>query len=254
MKAFRARVSALRKMRNTLWVSISNKFKRRLTGGQKVKMLNAIPIAKQTLRVSPIKSEPVRRHSPTEDESTPYAVSADFCRIFENDMDCLYLLSFLLTAEHALAEECFVRGLEDSAKSNRVFREWARSWARRKVIQSAIQLIRPMNSSTSSSRSDRMAIQIAPGRAEIAAVIELPAFERFVLVMSVLESYSDQECALLLDSTRSDVMAARTRALQQIAWSAKLQHKPASIGLDEQARQGEVGSTSQREAFSHLAA
>ena len=170
-------------------------------------------------------------------------------------MDCLYLLSFLLTAEHSLAEECFVRGLEDSTKSNRVFKEWARSWARRRVIQSAIQLIRPrpMNNGTSSSGSDRTAGNTATVRAEVAAIVELPAFERFVLLMSVLESYSDQECALLLDSTRSDVMAARTRALQQIAWLA-VQRKPASIGSDEHAQQDEAGSASPQKAFSHLAA
>jgi len=221
-----------------------------------MKMPSAIPIGKQSLRISPIESQSILRHTPMGGESTPYAVSADFCRIFENDMDGLYLLSFLLTAERALAEECFVRGLDDSTKSNRVFREWARSWARRKVIQNAIQLSRPrsMNNSTSSAGSDRMASQIAPGRAAIAAIVDLPAFERFVLVMSVLESYSDQECALLLGSTRRDVMAARTRALQQIAWSAELQHKPASIGPDEQERQDEAGSTSQPQAFSHPAA
>jgi hypothetical protein len=31
-------------------------------------------------------------------------------------MDSLYLLSFLLTADHAKAEECFARGLDDFFK------------------------------------------------------------------------------------------------------------------------------------------
>ncbi len=44
----------------------------------------------------------------------PYATSADFCRIFESDMNRLYLLCYLLTADHGIAEECFVRGLEDT--------------------------------------------------------------------------------------------------------------------------------------------
>ena len=75
-------------------------------------------------------------------KSTPYARAADFCRIFREDMNSLYLLSFLLTADQ-LAEKCFVRGLEDSAKGNPVFKEWAQSWARRTMIQNAIQMIRP---------------------------------------------------------------------------------------------------------------
>jgi hypothetical protein len=36
----------------------------------------------------------------------------------------------------------------------------------------------------------------------------------------VLERYSDQECSLLLNCTRADVMAARIRAIQQIGKSA----------------------------------
>jgi hypothetical protein len=65
----------------------------------------------------------------TDQEPTPYATRADFCRIFEKDMNHLYLLSFLLTGDHALAQGCFVRGLEDSAKGNPVFKECAQSWA-----------------------------------------------------------------------------------------------------------------------------
>ncbi len=83
--------------------------------------------------------------------STAYATAADFCRIFKNDMNRLYLLSYMLTAEHGKAEECFVRGLEDSTRSNRVFKEWAESWARRAVIHNAIQMVRPRPTDNSTS-------------------------------------------------------------------------------------------------------
>jgi hypothetical protein len=59
-----------------------------------------------------------------EHESATDAVHPDFCRIFDKDMNRLYLLSFLLTADPQLAQDCFVRGLEDAMKSNRVFKEW----------------------------------------------------------------------------------------------------------------------------------
>ncbi|MGC2108215.1 MAG: hypothetical protein WA655_01780 [Candidatus Korobacteraceae bacterium] len=169
-------------------------------------------------------------------------------------MNRLYLLSFLLTADRSLAEECFVRGLEDAVKGNRVFKEWAPSWARRTVIQNAIQMIepRPGDSSASSSRRDGSLAATQP--TEIAAIVELPAFERFAFVMSVLERYSDQECSLLLDRTRGEVIAARTRALQQLARSAELRGQRANISPDEQTLQQSAGSALQLQAVSRLAA
>lgn len=166
---------------------------------------------------------------------TPYATGADFCRIFEDDMDRLYLLSFLLTGDRSMSEKCFVRGLDDSAKGNPVFKDWARSWARRTIILNAIRMIRPRptDNSTSGSAFDRSAARVTTETAEIANIVELPAFERFVFVMSVLERYSDMECSLLLNCTRSEVMAARTRALQRIGRSAALRRKLRS-GSDEQ--------------------
>jgi DNA-directed RNA polymerase specialized sigma24 family protein len=69
------------------------------------------------------------------------------------------------------------------------------------------------NAPSGLNRSDKT---LAGEPAEIAAVLELSPFERFVFVMSVLEHYSEHECSLLLGCSRRDVMAARIRALQQI--------------------------------------
>ena len=95
----------------------------------------------------------------TNQEPTPYATGADFCRIFQKDMNRFYLLSFLLTGDHSMAERGFVRGLDDSSKGNPVFKKWAESWARRTIIQNAIQMVRPRptDGSTSSPGSDRSA-------------------------------------------------------------------------------------------------
>jgi DNA-directed RNA polymerase specialized sigma24 family protein len=165
-------------------------------------------------------------------ERSRYATGTDFCRIFEKDMDRLYCLSFLLTADHAMAEQCFVSGLEDSRNGNAVFKEWAQSWARRTIIVNAIRMIRPRPDRKASERqSVQGAALTAP--AEIDAMVKLPAFERIVFVMSVLERFSDQECSLLLDCARADVIAARTNALRQIGNIAELQCKPASADLDE---------------------
>ena len=58
---------------------------------------------------------------------------------------------------------------------------------------------------------------LAVERAEVATVLELGSFERFVYVMSVLEHYSDQDCSVLLGCTLWDVIAARIRTLQQMS-------------------------------------
>jgi hypothetical protein len=180
----------------------------------------------------------------THQEQTPYATPADFCRIFRKETNGLYLLSFLLTAEPSLAEKSFIRGLEDSAKSNRIFREWAQSWARRTIIQNAIRMTRPRptegnKSSSTSGVSTGVSINVP---AEITQIVRLPAFERFVFVMSVLEGYSDQECSLLLNSTRGEVKAARIRVLEQIGRSAPLHRKLVPIGPAQKPPQDDPGS------------
>ena len=50
-----------------------------------------------------------------------------------------------------------------------------------------------------------------------ASVFELEEFERFVYVLSVLDNYTDPECADLLESSLQEVEKARHRALQHLA-------------------------------------
>jgi DNA-directed RNA polymerase specialized sigma24 family protein len=148
---------------------------------------------------------------------TSYASNGDFCRIFHEETDSLYQLSFLLTADRDKAQQCFVSGLEDSLKGSRVFKEWAHSWARRAIIQNAVRVINPRpigENIPSSFNSSGKPLVAEP--AEIAAILELAPFERFVYVMSVLEHYSDQDCSVLLGCSRRDVNAARIRAFEQI--------------------------------------
>ncbi len=146
----------------------------------------------------------------------PYASNGDFQRIFHEDMNGLYLLALLLTADREKAEQCFVSGVEDAVNGNRVFQEWARSWARRVIIQNAVRLMnpRPVEGSADSVNSNGKTLP-AEQQVEITAVLGLQPFERFVYVMTVLEGCSDQDCSLLLGCARRDVLAARSRALQQ---------------------------------------
>ena len=154
----------------------------------------------------------------------PYASSDDFRRVFDEDMNSLYLLSLLLTADREKAEQCFVSGLEDAVDSNPVFKEWARSWARRVIIVNAVRAIKPRpteeNGGSSSATISRNGKTPPLEQAELAAVLALEPFERFVYVMTVLERFSDQDCSLLLGCARRDVVAARTRAFEQIGSAA----------------------------------
>ena len=147
----------------------------------------------------------------------PYASNGDFQRIFHEDMNGLYLLALLLTADREKAEQCFVSGVEDAVNGNRVFQEWARSWARRVIIQNAVRLMnpRPVEGSAFDSVNSNGKTLPAEQQVEITAVLGLQPFERFVYVMTVLEGCSDQDCSLLLGCARRDVLAARSRALQQ---------------------------------------
>jgi DNA-directed RNA polymerase specialized sigma24 family protein len=152
-----------------------------------------------------------------------YASSGDFHRIFTEEKDNLYQLSFLLTADHEKAQQCFVSGLEDAVKGNSVFKQWARSWARRMIIQSAVRVINPRWIEEYTPPSFNSTVEtLAVEGAEIAAVLDLRPFERFVFVMLVLEHYSEHECSILLGCSRRDVIAARVRGLPRLRSAMEL--------------------------------
>jgi DNA-directed RNA polymerase specialized sigma24 family protein len=164
----------------------------------------------------------------SKERTTLYATGGDFCRIFKEDMQSLYLLALVLTADPARAEQCFVAGLNDCASGNQVFEEWARSWARRVVVKNAIrslaQEIAQDNPDLVPGDGDSTELHAGPAGlglpAEISALLHLPARERFAFVMSFCEGYSDHDCALLLGCTRDTLAAARLRAFQQLKDSA----------------------------------
>jgi DNA-directed RNA polymerase specialized sigma24 family protein len=150
-----------------------------------------------------------------------YATSDDFRKLFLEGVEALHLLAYLLTGDHERAEQCFVTGLENCVNHNSIFKEWARSWAQRMIVQSAIRMMapRPNHAGWTRVSPDPFAtLQSNQAKhAAFATVLALGDFERFVFVLSVLERYSDQDCSILLNCLREDVAAARIRALQQIS-------------------------------------
>jgi DNA-directed RNA polymerase specialized sigma24 family protein len=146
-----------------------------------------------------------------------YAKHADFCDIFRNDVTSLYLLAFLLTTNHKESEQCFIFTVEEAFKEQAVFKEWARSWVRRRLIENAIAMVSPaLRRSGEKGDLCGNGQRETPQECEIGAVTKLDAFERFVFVMSVLERYSNPDCSLLLGCTVNKVAEARMNALRRL--------------------------------------
>jgi DNA-directed RNA polymerase specialized sigma24 family protein len=174
-----------------------------------------------------------------EHEGRLYASHEDFHRIFHEDLKKLYQLSFLLTRHPAKAERCLVSGLEDCVSGNRVFREWARSWAKRTMVQNAIRELKPRPGQSVSPLSGAMFSDMdrysrgPDGPFEIDAVLRLADFDRFVFVMSVLEHYSEHDCSLLLGCSAGDIRESRTRAMKELADSPHMEPSENQLFVQE---------------------
>ena len=150
-----------------------------------------------------------------------YATSHDFCRVFRDSLDSLYLLSVLLTGDQSKAEHCFAAALEESGRSKRVFKDWAYRWAVLTIIRNAIPELQPCPGWVGSALSEDIAAEDSALSAlsafELYRVLALPDFLRFVFVLSVLEQYSKHDCSLLLGCSIEEIEQARLRALELIA-------------------------------------
>jgi hypothetical protein len=165
----------------------------------------------------------VREHA-----ANPCASRKDFCRIFREDLNALYQLSLLLNGDPERAESCLVTALEDCVMGNYVPREMAPFWTKRTILENAIHELRPRPRRSHSFSSEPVfsyigQLSIGPdGHFENEAILALEDFERFAFVMSVLDHYSEYECAFLLQCSVLDIREARTCAIEQLVDS--LQH------------------------------
>lgn len=152
-----------------------------------------------------------------------YAKTSDFAGIFLRDMDRLFQLGLLLTGTASDAERCLLVALDFCTDGTMVLSQWVPSWTRRSVIKSAIKIM----SLTLTSRNHTDNQNFSQGNHEkeirwgtkhvLDNVCNLPTFDRFVFVMSVLEKFPGRECSVLLNCTARDIFAARIRALRQLA-------------------------------------
>jgi hypothetical protein len=151
-----------------------------------------------------------------EERVTPYPTVADFLRTFNEEVHSLYLLSFLLTADHDKAEQVLVSAMGECVEGIGVVMDWALSWTRGSVLKHAIQMIKPVPEYTDYVSFISLNRSVAsPENNPFAPILLMDDFERFVFVMSILEELSDEECAILLRCSRRDVMMARLVALKR---------------------------------------
>lgn len=157
----------------------------------------------------------------SEDTARVNGSREDCCRIFDEDLNGLYQLSLLLTRDPQRAERCFVAGL-DCATEHSLFGEWARSGAKRIIVENAIQELKPRPRQSHSSSPAIVFPYIGQlssgpdGYFELEAILALEDFERFVFVIFVLERHSAYECVLLLECAVSEIRDARIRPLEEL--------------------------------------
>jgi len=148
------------------------------------------------------------------DSANEYATPEDFCRVFTENLNGLYQLSYLLTGDDEKAQQCFVASLEHSVKAKTVLKDWALSWAKRTIIKNAIRALQPQPVDAGSSLPPSVVSEngklriVRDGHLEIDSVLALEDFERVVFVMTVLERYSDHESALLIGCSIEEIQAA----------------------------------------------
>ena len=166
-----------------------------------------------------------------EDWSDRYATGADFCRAFKQNLNQLYMLGFLLTANHRTAERCLVSAFEKASSNKYVFREFVGSWIKRTVINIAIQSVFGKPGGDKHTREpwcDERSETAAS--ATIDAITRLAPLDRFVFVMSVLEGCSNKECSLLLRCSVETVASARMQAFNTLRFRQVIRQERSQSG------------------------
>lgn len=164
-------------------------------------------------------------HVPAPVAGEAYATAEDFQKFFALEMQSLFRLALLLTADANEAECCVIRAMRECLSGQHVFKQWVGAWVRRTVIREGIrqagqfhEMPARRSAGEQSSRSPAFQVPLrATPFADSAGIFTLGTFERLVWVLSVLEHYPIADCALLLGRAPHEVREALKRALGQVA-------------------------------------
>lgn len=163
-----------------------------------------------------------------------YANADDFLQFFKAEERGLMQLATLMTANIDNAKLCFMRAREDCIASGSVVRGFIHTWAKRKIIQHAVLIVRAEDRIPAAYAADAMdgqsskyPLSCAPqDRQFLSAILALPAFERLSYVIVVKEQYSLYNCALLLNSSPAEVNQAQLRARHRLERFSQLEYSP----------------------------
>lgn len=151
---------------------------------------------------------------------------AEYWEFISAEMNVLYVLSFLLTAHKEKAEHCLEQTLDEFIEGRDDFVEWARTRGRDAVLEHGFFTMKPDPDATEDEIDPSDRLFSSAGDHLFGAIAGLPAFERFVFVMTTIYGKSDTECARLLGAARCKVTIARELAEQVLL--AKLDEGPPS--------------------------
>ena len=161
------------------------------------------------------------RRRPNSSEANLYASADDFRRLFTVEIDCLFRLSLLLTADAENAKHCLTLAMGDCVGARTIFKDFARVWARRMIIQNAIQLVLTDDSVAGNSKGVESSLDADDlhdnEHPKQSAVLGLAPFDRLAYVICILERLSVADCALGVRKSSQEVQDAVTRAAKQIA-------------------------------------
>jgi len=159
-----------------------------------------------------------------------HASSVEIVACFQDQRNILDTLAFLITGDHATANQAVVQACETTLQGNGPFRDWLLEWAKAATIASAIshaaEAIRICEADYKDQRCPH-AEHLSPGDDEERAasldlilrsdaqtlIAELDPLCRSVLVLRVAIRSSIQDCALRLNVPRAAVLAANCHVL-----------------------------------------
>jgi DNA-directed RNA polymerase specialized sigma24 family protein len=161
-----------------------------------------------------------------------HASPAEIVACFQSQKNVLSRLAFLITGDHATAEQAVVYACEMTLQRNSPFHDWLFEWAKAATIASAISHGTEAIRICEAAYKDRRCLHVehlSQGDAEERAaslelilaadaqqlIAELDPLCRAVLVLRVAIRSSIQDCALRLNVSRAAVLAANCHAL---AW------------------------------------
>jgi len=173
-------------------------------------------------------------------DARSHASPVEVVACFQNQRNLLGRLAFLITGDHATADQAVVQACEFTLQGNSPFRDWLLEWAKAATLTSAIsrgtKAIRICEAAYQDRRCPHVEHLSQGDAAERAASLglilgtdaqtvltELDALCRAILVLRLAIRSSIQDCALRLNVSRAAVLGANCHAMR---WLQMRQVKP----------------------------